>query len=109
MSTPAGSAQPQPWLRVPATVWALGFVSLFMDTSSELVHSILPLFLSVTLGASMLAIGAIDTVRRYHLGRGTRHAELSWILEDNMPMRRLIEAIGGRPYKTYRIYERALT
>ena len=62
-----------------------------------------------TMVGSALAIGAIDTVRRYHLGRGTRHAELSWILEDNMPMRRLIEAIGGRPYKTYRIYERALT
>ncbi len=62
-----------------------------------------------TMVGSALAIGAIDTVRRYHLGRGTRHAELSWILEDNMPMRRLIETIGGRPYKTYRIYERALT
>ena len=34
--------------------------------------------------------------------------ELSWILEDNMPMRRMIELAGGRPYKTYRIYEKAL-
>jgi hypothetical protein len=34
---------------------------------------------------------------------------LSWILEDNMPMRRMIEAIGGVHYKTYRIYEKSLT
>ena len=35
-------------------------------------------------------------------------AELSWVLEDNMPMRRMIEALGAVPYKTYRIYEKAL-
>lgn len=61
-----------------------------------------------TMVGSALAIGAIDTVRRYHAARGTRHAELSWILEDNMPMRRLIETIGARPYKTYRVYGRVL-
>ena len=47
---------------MPATVWALGFVSLFMDASSELIHSLLPLFLSVSLGASMEAIGFIEGV-----------------------------------------------
>ncbi|MNZ18760.1 Inner membrane transport protein YajR [compost metagenome] len=46
--------------RIPRTVWALGFVSLFMDLSSELVHSLLPLFLVGTLGASMLAVGLIE-------------------------------------------------
>jgi MFS family permease len=45
--------------RLPATIWALGLVSLFMDASSELVHSVLPLFL-VSLGASMSAIGVIE-------------------------------------------------
>lgn len=58
---------------------------------------------------SALALAVIDAVRSYHVGRGTRHAELSWILEDNMPMRRMIEAIGGVTYKTYRIYEKSLT
>jgi hypothetical protein len=58
---------------------------------------------------SALAIGVIDTVRRYHVSRGTTRSELSWILEDNRPMRHLIEQIGGKPYKTYRIYEKALT
>jgi len=35
-----------------------------------------------------------------------RESEASWILEDNVRMCRLLEAIGGRVYKTYRIYQR---
>ena len=38
---------------VPRGVWALGFVSMFMDISSEMIHSLLPLFLVGTLGASV--------------------------------------------------------
>jgi len=45
---------------IPRTVWALGFVSLFMDLSSELVHSLLPVFLVSTLGASALSVGLIE-------------------------------------------------
>src|SRR4030081_608063 len=44
-------------MRVPRTVWALGFVSLCMDLSSELVHGLLPVFMTVVLAASMLAVG----------------------------------------------------
>lgn len=40
---------------------------------------------------------------------GIRKAELSWILEDNLPMRRIIEALGGNAYKTYRVYEKQLS
>jgi GNAT superfamily N-acetyltransferase len=57
---------------------------------------------------SALALSVIDAVRSYHLSRGTTRAELSWILEDNLPMRRMIEALGGVAYKTYRIYEKSL-
>jgi GNAT superfamily N-acetyltransferase len=57
---------------------------------------------------SALVIAALDYVRSYHLSRGTKRAELSWILEDNMPMRRMIEAIGGVPYKTYRVYGKSI-
>jgi len=46
--------------RIPRTIWALGFVSLFMDMSSELVHSLLPVLLATGLGASALAIGLIE-------------------------------------------------
>jgi hypothetical protein len=34
--------------------------------------------------------------------------ELSWILEDNLGVRRILEALGGTPYKRYRIYEKDL-
>lgn len=40
----------------------MGFVSLFMDLSSELVHSLLPVFLVTTLGASALTVGVIEGI-----------------------------------------------
>ena len=64
-------------------------------------------FRSNAVGA-MLAFAIIDAVRDYHRSRGVKTAELSWILEDNMPMRRILEALGGLPYKTYRVYEQAI-
>ncbi|WP_034293033.1 MFS transporter [Herbaspirillum sp. RV1423] len=45
---------------IPRAIWALGFVSLFMDLSSELTHSLLPLFMVGTLGASALTVGVIE-------------------------------------------------
>ncbi len=46
--------------QIPTSIWVLGFVSLLMDVSSEMIHSILPLFLVTTLGASALAVGMIE-------------------------------------------------
>ena len=46
--------------KVPAAVWALGFVSMLMDISSELVHSLLPVFMVTVLGASALTVGLIE-------------------------------------------------
>lgn len=48
--------------RMPAGIWALGFVSLLMDISSELIHSLLPVFMVATLGASMLVVGLLEGV-----------------------------------------------
>ena len=45
---------------MPAGVWVLGCVSLLMDISSEMIHSLLPLFLVGTLGISVLALGLIE-------------------------------------------------
>ncbi len=45
---------------IPRAVWMLGFVSLFTDMGSEIVHSLLPVLLATTLGASMLTIGLIE-------------------------------------------------
>src|SRR5512144_2433913 len=47
---------------LPAGIWALGFGSLFMDTSSELIHSLLPVFMVSTLGASVVTVGIIEGV-----------------------------------------------
>ncbi len=46
--------------RIPPGVWVLGFVSLLMDVSSEMIHSLLPLFLVSALGVSVLAVGIIE-------------------------------------------------
>lgn len=60
------------------------------------------------LGAA-LAFAVIGEIRKAGLHRGLTHGELSWVLEDNKPMDRMIAAVGGRPYKTYRIYEKGLS
>ena len=50
------------WRAIPSGVWALGFVSLFMDISSEMIHALLPVYLITTLGASALAVGFIEGI-----------------------------------------------
>ncbi|AFT89031.1 major facilitator superfamily protein [Paraburkholderia phenoliruptrix BR3459a] len=47
---------------IPRSVWILGCVSLFMDVSSEIIHSLLPMFLMVSLGASAATIGLIEGI-----------------------------------------------
>lgn len=76
---------------VPRGVWALGFVSMFMDISSEMIHSLLPLFLVGTLGASVALVGLIE---------GTAEATASitkvfsgW-LSDRIGKRKLLAVIG---------------
>jgi MFS family permease len=56
MSTPSVPS------RVPRTVWVLGFVSLLMDVSSEMIHSLLPVFMVTSLGASALAVGIVEGI-----------------------------------------------
>jgi MFS family permease len=47
---------------IPRGVWILGFVSLLMDVSSEMIHGLLPVYLTVVLGASAVAVGLIEGV-----------------------------------------------
>ena len=49
-------------MRIPRGVWVLGFVSLFMDISSEMIHALLPLFLIGSLGTSVFFVGIIEGV-----------------------------------------------
>jgi MFS family permease len=58
MTESRGITRPRP--AIPPTVWALGFVSLFMDISSEIIHALLPLFMTTTLGLSVAFVGLID-------------------------------------------------
>src|SRR3546814_6587100 len=48
--------------RIPAGIWALGMVSMLMDTSSEMIHALLPVYLVSVLGASALAVGLIEGI-----------------------------------------------
>ncbi|MGE8375746.1 MAG: MFS transporter, partial [Diaphorobacter nitroreducens] len=56
MQTPRQSSP----ARVPAAVWALGLVSMLMDISSEMIHSLLPMFMVGALGMSAFAVGLIE-------------------------------------------------
>jgi MFS family permease len=55
---PASTRRPA----IPRGIWMLGFVSLFMDVSSELIHSLLPVFMVTSLGATALAVGVVEGI-----------------------------------------------
>lgn len=48
--------------QMPRSIWILGFVSMFMDISSEIVHSLLPMFLVTSLCASATMVGLIEGI-----------------------------------------------
>nr|WP_316643076.1 MFS transporter [uncultured Roseateles sp.] len=52
--------RPSALKQIPKGIWILGFVSMLMDISSEMIHSLLPLFMVTTLGASAFAVGLIE-------------------------------------------------
>jgi hypothetical protein len=59
------------------------------------------------LGATLLPL-MFEKLRARFLERGMTSLEMSWILEDNMPMRRVLEGLGGKIYKKHRVFEKAL-
>src|SRR5437879_4340921 len=59
------TANPKPGhsrARIPPGVWILGFVSMLMDVSSEMIHALLPIYLVSVLGASMVTVGVIEGI-----------------------------------------------
>lgn len=54
------SQMKRPQSHIPSGVWVLGFVSMLMDISSEMIHSLLPLFMVTILGASTIAVGLVE-------------------------------------------------
>ena len=55
-----------------------------------------------------LACMVIDAPRQVGIKHGVREVELSWILEDNLAMRNILDNLGSKPYKRYRIYGKTL-
>ena len=76
---------------IPRTVWALGFVSMFMDISSETIHALLPLFLTTTLGVSVAMVGLIDGVAE---ATASITKVFSGYLSDRMGKRKPLILIG---------------
>ena len=85
-------ASPPRGLRaVPRGVWAIGFVSMFMDISSEMIHSLLPVFLVGTLGASVALVGLIEGVAE---ASASITKVFSGWLSDRLGKRKLLAVLG---------------
>jgi MFS family permease len=79
------------WREIPGSVWALGLVSLFMDTSSEMIHALLPLYLVSVLGASTLEVGIIEGIAE---ATASISKVFSGVLSDYLGRRKWLTAFG---------------
>ncbi|MCH4559179.1 MFS transporter [Mesorhizobium jarvisii] len=76
---------------IPAGIWALGFVSLLMDVSSEMIHALLPIYLVTVMGASMVTVGMIEGVAE---ATAAITKVFSGALSDWLGKRKLLAVIG---------------
>jgi len=84
--------------------WALGlWYGRSIDRARVLTLGVLPKFRR-TGATDLLYLTLIKNGR----AKGFRHAESSWILEDNTLMRAAIERVGGKSYKTYRLFDKPI-
>lgn len=60
--TQTANAKKKVWRQIPRGIWMLGLVSLFMDLSSEMIHALLPIYMTTVLGASALTIGVFEGI-----------------------------------------------
>jgi MFS family permease len=77
--------------KIPRGVWALGFVSMFMDISSEMIHALLPIYLVAVLGTSTLTVGFIEGVAE---ATASITKIFSGALSDWLGKRKVLAAIG---------------
>ena len=89
--TPSIKTPSATWRDVPATVWTLGFVSLLMDVSSELIHSLLPVFLTTVVGASAVDVGLIEGIAE---ATAAIAKVFSGAFSDRIGKRKLLVGIG---------------
>ena len=76
---------------IPSGVWALGFVSMFMDISSEMIHGLLPVFLVTVLGASAVTIGMIEGIGE---GLALVTRVFSGVISDRLGKRKFLAGLG---------------
>ncbi len=76
---------------IPRSVWMLGLVSMFMDISSEMIHSLLPVFLVVGLGASALSLGIIEGIAE---ATASVVKVFSGWLSDRLGHRKMLTVVG---------------
>ena len=95
-------------------IWPWGWLKLLWhikvkhaETARIPLMGVRRIYHNSLLGAG-LAYRLIGELREAGVDYGIKHIELSWILEDNTGMRRILEDIGGRVHKTYRIYSKHL-
>ena len=80
-----------PLSAIPLGIWALGFVSLLMDVSSEMIHALLPIYLVTVMGASMETIGVIEGVAE---ATASTAKVFSGALSDWLGKRKALTALG---------------
>ncbi len=98
-----GRLLPFNWLKL---LWR--WKTAYPDTGRVMLMGILRRYRHNLIGAA-IAYRLIGALRASLLARGIKRVELSWILEDNLRMRGVIESLGAKVYKRYRIYEKALS
>ncbi len=93
-STSSGSKTFYSLKDVPAGLWVLGFVSMLMDVSSEMIHALLPVYLVTVLGTSMLTVGVIEGVAE---ATASISRIFSGALSDWLGKRKFLAALGYGP------------
>jgi MFS family permease len=92
MTKPAKAKLDAATLRaIPPGIWALGLVSLLMDTSSEMIHALLPIYLVTVMGASTLTVGIIEGIAE---ATAALVKIFSGALSDRLGKRKLLAALG---------------
>jgi MFS family permease len=76
---------------IPSAIWALGFVSMLMDISSEIIHALLPVYLVTALGASMLTVGFIEGIAE---ATASITKVFSGVLSDWLGKRKFLAILG---------------
>src|SRR5467141_4210833 len=76
---------------IPPGVWALGFVSMLMDISSEIIHALLPVYLVTVLGSSMVPVGFSEGIAE---ATASITKIFSGALSDWLGKRKLLAAMG---------------